>query len=318
MLREADILYRAKLGISFSMLVMLSVSVAVLGQTPDVKVTVVPATFRLFDPAEFRVEVTNTSTTALSATIPIRSDLGLRVISGAAEIAKPHALAPLMIPCRDGAELWAGSSRSVTFPLCTLLKLNAPGEIEVSYAIRLVVSKRSNDLDVAEICPSGIVRFAVQPRSEADVEQLTGELAAAIGNASDERRWDPLDKLVAITHPFAIEALKRAWEGSTPQERVKIVDALVRIGTEDAMSVLDTFSRQFPAESVSEGGGGDTVEWYVIHRVSGWAASSQPSEIPPSCFKIWRRGAESQDTLVRDRARLLLDHFATNAVPQQW
>jgi hypothetical protein len=277
-----------------------------------VRVSGTPETFQLFDPVEIRVEVTNRTAETVLFLCPTLVDLSAQICSGPAkETRLPREVAG-MTGLRRFQKLPPRGCYQANYPLYELLDIKGTGVVEISYSLTRgsVTDTNCEELAAEPPATSGKLRFTVQSRTEAEVERLVLDMAAVCRHAKGKERKDALRRLLAISHPSAVNPLIEAWSGSSSEERTGIVDALLRIGTPTALKALNEIHRQGNIGS-SDG------ELYLVQRVGVWCAFHQGEAGMQCCFEIWNRGKESKDKDVREVSAGRLLQFRTNAVPLQ-
>jgi len=293
-----------------ALLTVAGAGVTMAGDALSVRVSGTSETFQLFDPVEIRVEITNRTAETVLFLCPTPRDLSVKICSGPVEEARlPLHDSVSLVVSRGYQKLSPRGCYQANYPLYDFLDLKGTGVVEISYSLTIgsVTDTNQQDLAVEPPITSGTLRFTVQSRTEAEVEQLILDLAAVCRRAKGKEREDALRRLLAISHPSAVEPLVEVWSGSSGEERMGIVDALLRIGTPDALKALNEIHRHGHFES--------NEELHLVQSIGVWCALHKGEDGMQSCFEIWNRGKESKDKDVREASAGRLRQFQTHAVP---
>lgn len=293
-------------------------------QMPTLQVTVVSQDFHIYDPVEIQIKiVNNTSRSAwLVSHIHERPDLILWVVRG-----KNNGIQIVPPPPKPSsglstsAKIDAGKVWQINYPLYEWIRLNDTGEYQISYKLEMEIwnERLTNNLPVS-VRASGTFPLTVRPRSETDIRSLLADIASQLEDPT--KRPAAIRGLLYVSHPLAIETLKQAWPMASVEEsedfvagqvwptvacdqRKGIIDALIRIGTQDAFKTANNLSR---SSNLLD------IERYLTSRLCPVAEDPVTHQY---AIEFWKQGLESKFAKIRAQSIYCLAEFAKNEANEE-
>jgi hypothetical protein len=272
----------------------------------DMRGSIVPDTFTLYDPVDFAIEVAAVAAQGERAYLGAfqACHIGLTLVEGDA---KGITILP-QNPWghafhRSIVTLAYGERHEEKIPLHDLVRIDRAGQYRLCWGLMPLVSQEGDGKRLV-LCrsESHVLSFTVFPRPEKELRLLLAELSRQL----DAPKLDPevLRRLLPISHPLAIPLLSKAWERAhsadgqaveSPQR--SLARAFMRIGTDAAMERL--------ADLLSSMASFHT-QICVMYDLEAYA---RDPVIRPHAIRIWEWGSQSPDKDVRANAERALKEY---------
>jgi len=209
----------------------------------DMRGSIVPDTFTLYDPADLAIEVTGINAQGERAYLGAfqACHIGLTVVEGDAKGITILPQNPWTHAFHRLVKLAPGERHEEKIPLHDLVRIDRPGQYRLCWGDMPFVSQEDDGKrEVWCQAESHVLSFTVSPRPEKELRLLLDELSRQL----DAPKLDPevLRRLLPVSHPLAIPLLSKAWEradsadGQTDETQQRsLARAFIRIGTDAAM-----------------------------------------------------------------------------------
>jgi hypothetical protein len=125
------------------------------------------------------------------------------------------------------------------YPLFEFADVLKPGRYVVSYKFAVEVIEEAK-VRYEEVVTTGRVALIVKPRNHSELQESIKEIVRRVSEAKE--RDDALNSLLAINDPSVIEGLTQVWPDLSPNQQIRTISALIRIGDEQALVALRDLS----------------------------------------------------------------------------